>query len=104
MPSAERSAGGNFDSSTLGPPRGEPESATYSDRPSRETFRPRGRLPTGIRTRTMAASGSTTTISPLASALRYTSFGSGAFLQLGMHTASSAVRNKGNERFGMAHE
>src|SRR6185369_4976955 len=47
MPSAERSAGGSFDSSTPGPPIGDPDSATKRRDPSRESFTPRGRLPTG---------------------------------------------------------
>ena len=49
MPSAERSAGGSVDSSTPGGAIGDPDSATYSCVPSRDTRSPRGRLPTGMR-------------------------------------------------------
>ena len=69
MPSAERSGGGSLDSSTPGPPRGDPDSATYSVLPSFDSLMPRGRLPTGMRATTSPCSGSTTTTSPPSSAL-----------------------------------
>src|SRR6476661_805969 len=68
MPSAARSAGGSFDSSTPGPAIGDPDSATRSSLPSRERRIPRGRLPTAMRCTTDAASGSMpTTLPPVSS-------------------------------------
>src|SRR5215217_7065232 len=72
MPSAARSAGGSFDSSTPGPAIGDPESATSSCVPSREIRSPRGRLPTAMRSMTRPASGSTTTTAPPVSSETYT--------------------------------
>src|SRR6478735_6978195 len=48
MPSADRSAGGSFYSSTPGPAIGEPDNATSSCRPSRDNLIPRGLFPTAI--------------------------------------------------------
>src|SRR4051812_49416544 len=68
MPSAVRSGGGSFDSSTFGPPIADPESATSSCLPSRDTRIPRGRLPTAMRSTTCPAAGSITmTLPPVSS-------------------------------------
>src|ERR1700683_634983 len=68
MPSKRRSGGGSFDSSTFGPPLGEPDSATYRREPSAETAMPRGRRPTAMVAMTLAAAGSTApTLPPLSS-------------------------------------
>ena len=69
MPSAERSAGGSVDSSTPGGAIGDPDSATYSCLPSRETRSPRGRLPTGMAARTLPVAGSITATVPAVSLL-----------------------------------
>src|SRR4030095_3716648 len=68
MPSALRSGGAIFDSSTLGPTMADPESATSSCVPSRDTRMPRGRFPTAIRSTTVPPWGSiTTTLPPVSS-------------------------------------
>jgi glucose dehydrogenase len=72
MPSAARSGGGSFDSSTPGPPIGEPDKATKSCVPSCDSLTPRGRLPTAIRSMTAPAAGSMTAMSPPVSFDTYT--------------------------------
>src|SRR3954470_13412604 len=68
MPSAARSGGGSFDSSTFGPPIADPESATRSCLPSRDTRIPRGRFPTAMRSTTDPPTGSITmTLPPVSS-------------------------------------
>src|SRR6476661_2763903 len=68
MPSAARSAGGSFDSSTPGPAIGDPESATSNSFPSFDSRMPRGRLPTAIRSMTWPPTGSMTrTLPPVSS-------------------------------------
>ncbi len=50
---------------------GDPDSATSSEAPSRESRMPRGRLPTAIRSTTWPLAGSTTTIAPPVSSDTY---------------------------------
>src|ERR1700692_3861195 len=71
MPSKRRSGGGSFDSSTFGPPLGEPDSATYSRARSADTAMPRGRRPTAMVATTLPATGSTTTTLPPLSSETY---------------------------------
>src|SRR3954463_3577784 len=78
-PSAFLSAGGRSSSRTLGPPIGEPLRATYSVRPSRLTWIPRGRLPTGIVETTLFVPPSMMLMSLERSLETYTLAGAAAF-------------------------
>src|SRR6185437_2633024 len=60
MPSFDRSGGGNFDSSTPGPPIGDPLTATTSVFPSGVRRTPRGRWPASIVCTTLSCATSTT--------------------------------------------
>ena len=63
--------GGSFDSSTPGPPIGDPDRATSSSFPSRDRRMPRGRLPTAILSTTCPAAGSMTMTFPPVSSETY---------------------------------
>src|SRR5260221_5034517 len=78
MPSALRSPGGSFDSSTPGPAIGEPDNATRRRRPSLSRRIPRGRLPTARMPTTVPATGSTIATRPPGSSETYTRGPAGA--------------------------
>src|SRR5437762_7167556 len=78
MPSALRSGGGSFDSSTFGPPIGEPLNATYSSVRSGLATMPRGRLPSGMVATTVLLAASMTERSPPVSLVTYTPTAGGA--------------------------
>ncbi len=92
MPSAARSGGGSVDSSTPGGAIGEPDSATNSWRPSRDSFRPRGRLPTATACSTAPVAGSTIATVPAVSFETNTRTAAGAAVVRFGHAAAGARR------------
>ena len=77
MPSAERSGGGNVDSSTPGGAGGDPLRATNRRSPAGSTLMPRGRLPSGMVSSTSWEPPAITDKSPDVSLVTKTRYGGG---------------------------